>query len=90
MEFWDPLRIWRSVEARIFKFGMQIHPVSYYKEKIEKIGQRVREGVTSIYQEQLRLESAIRFVMLLRARYRSLVPPIYTSRASAEFSEVRL
>ena len=26
LEFWDPLRIWRTVEARNSKFGMQMDP----------------------------------------------------------------
>ena len=41
-----PLHISGTVEARNFKFGMQMDPVSYYKGKNEKIGQRDREGVT--------------------------------------------
>jgi len=44
-EYWDPLLISGMVEARNFKFGMQMDPPSYYKEKMRKIGQRGREGV---------------------------------------------
>ena len=35
LEFWDPLGFSGTVEGRYSQFGMQMHPVSYYKEKIK-------------------------------------------------------
>jgi len=43
LEFWDPLHIMGTVEARNFKFGMQIGHRSP-KRNNAKLGQRLTEG----------------------------------------------
>jgi len=45
LEFWDPLHILRTVEARNFKFGTQIGHWGP-KRNNAKLGERGREGFT--------------------------------------------